>query len=187
MTNAGFRKIQEFRDMPTLNEYQHQKDIHADTLKYLNRARVESRDNGRTPFQWDSTANAGFTTGIPWIGVNPNYKIINAAAEERDPKSCLNYFRKLVRLRKNNPTLVYCRYRLLDKDNPNVYAYTRLGEGKKMLILLNFAASSKQTSLNIPVANAKLLLSNYNEIPVRKKGNSIFILRPYEAAIFQLQ
>ena len=74
MTNSGFDKIEDYRDMSLLNEYKYQKSIHADTIQFLAKARFASRDNGRTPFQWDSTANAGFTTGTPWIAVNPNYK-----------------------------------------------------------------------------------------------------------------
>jgi oligo-1,6-glucosidase len=183
MTNSEFKSITDFRDMPTLNEYKHQKDIQGDTSRYLKRVRFESRDNGRTPFQWDSTVNAGFTTGIPWIAVNPNYKFINAAEEERNPNSCLNYFRKLVKLRKNNPALVYGRYRLLDKNNKTVYAYTREGSGKKFLILLNFSTIASQTNIGIPIANAKLLLSNYN----KTQENTILELSPYEASVYQLQ
>jgi oligo-1,6-glucosidase len=187
MTNAGFKKITDFRDMPTLNEYQHQKDIHGDTLKYLKKASAESRDNGRTPFQWDSSANAGFTTGKPWIAVNPNYKMVNAALEEKDPNSCLNYFRKLVQLRKNNPVLVYGKYGMLDKANSSVYAYRREGEGKKMLILLNFSTAGARVDTGITGSNPKLLLSNYEIIPASQEGNSIFELRPYEARIYQLE
>jgi oligo-1,6-glucosidase len=183
MTNSEFKNIQEFRDMPTLNEYQHQIDIHGDTSGYLKRVRFTSRDNGRTPFQWDSSANAGFTTGTPWISVNPNYKKINAAIEEKNPNSCLNYFRKLVKLRKNNPALIYGKYRLLDKDNKTVYAYFRERNGKKFLILLNFSAIAAQTNIEMPIANAKLLLSNYN----KTQGNSILELSPYEASVYQLQ
>src|SRR5450432_440819 len=180
MTNSEFKNIQEFRDMPTLNEYQHQIDIHGDTSGYLKRVRFTSRDNGRTPFQWDSSANAGFTTGTPWISVNPNYKKINAAIEEKNPNSCLNYFRKLVKLRKNNPALIYGKYRLLDKDNKTVYAYFRERNGKKFLILLNFSAIAAQTNIEMPIANAKLLLSNYN----KTQGNSILELSPYEASVY---
>jgi oligo-1,6-glucosidase len=187
MTNAGFKKISDFRDMSTLNEYQHQKDIHGDTVKYLQRVRAESRDNGRTPFQWDSSANAGFTTGTPWIAVNPNYKMINAALEEKNPNSCLNYFRKLVKLRKGNPVLVYGKYRLLDKGNPNVYAYLREEEENKMLVILNFSTVSARIETGIFDANSTLLLSNYQIIPVSKGGNSIFELRPFEARIYRLQ
>ncbi|MGZ4001281.1 MAG: alpha-glucosidase, partial [Mucilaginibacter sp.] len=98
MTNAGFDKIEDYRDVATLNEYQHQKNIGADMDKYMARIKFECRDNGRTPFQWNSSANAGFSTGTPWIKVNPNYTTINAAAQEHDPYSCLNYFRQLTKL-----------------------------------------------------------------------------------------
>jgi oligo-1,6-glucosidase len=165
MTNIRFNKIQDYRDMSIINEYQHQKDIHADTRKFLELEKFESRDNGRTPFQWDSSANAGFTTGKPWIQVNPNYKYVNAAIEENDPNSCLNYFRKLVELRKNNLTLVYGKYRLIDKENPRVYAYIREGEGKKFLILLNFSSKDAQTHIGMSINN--ILLSNYGDIHKR--------------------
>jgi oligo-1,6-glucosidase len=187
MTNSGFKKIQDFRDMPTLNEYQHQKDIHGDTIKYLSRASIESRDNGRTPFQWDSTVNAGFTTGIPWIPVNPNYKTINAAAEENNPHSCLNYFRRLVKLRRHHLVLVYGKYKLLDRGNPNIYVYTREEAGEKMLILLNFSSAAARTNIPIPVEKAKILLSNYEKIAIKRDGKPGFELRPYEAVIYQLQ
>jgi oligo-1,6-glucosidase len=183
MTNSVFKSIHDFRDMPALNEYQHQIDIHGDTSAYLKRLRFQSRDNGRTPFQWNGSAHAGFTTGIPWIAVNPNYKTINAEEEEKDPNSCLHYFRNLVRLRKNNPVLVYGRYQLLDKNNPNVYAYTREGDGMKFLILLNFSAAKTQTHIGIPISAAKLLLSNDQ----RMQSGSILELNPYEACIYQLQ
>ncbi len=187
MTNIQFNKISDYRDMSVRNEYQHQKNIHADTLKFLEREKFESRDNGRTPFQWDNTPNAGFTTGTPWIQVNPNYTFINAAMEDKDPNSCLNYFRKLVALRKNNLTLVYGKYNLLDKDNPKVYAYTREGEGGKMLIVLNFSSDRAFAHIGISTAKAKVVLSNYQEKPDGKGGESVIQLRPYEAVIYQLQ
>ena len=171
--------------MSIINEYQHQKDIHADTLKFLELEKFESRDNGRTPFQWDSSVNAGFTTGTPWIQVNPNYKYINAAIEESDPNSCLNYFRKLVKLRKNNLTLVYGKYRLVDKGNPKVYAYTREGEGKKFLILLNFSSTDARTNIGMTIKN--ILLSNYSGNSERKLRQSFIELKPYEALICLLK
>jgi oligo-1,6-glucosidase len=185
MTNAGFTKIEDYRDMPTLNEYQHQKNIGGDLQKFMGRIKFGSRDNGRTPFQWNSTTNAGFTTGTPWIKVNSNYKTINAEAEEKDPNSVLNYFKKVVRLRKQNPTLVYGKYTLLDKNNPNVYAYTREGEGKKMLIVLNFTSKNAQCNPGINTSKAKMLLSNYKTAQIKNTGANI-ILRPYEAIVFSL-
>jgi len=186
MTNIRFTKIQDYRDMSIKNEYQHQKDIHADTVQFLERAKFESRDNGRTPFQWDGGPNAGFTTGIPWIPVNPNYTEINAALEEKDPNSCLNYFRKLVAMRKNNPAFVYGRYKLLDKDNSQVYAYMREGEGKKMLVLLNFSSKNATAKLELSVEGASRLVSNYPGDQSVPAGQNSFALRPYEAIVLQI-
>ena len=145
MTNAGFTSIRDYRDISALNEYRHVKDTGGDTAALLKSLGFGSRDNGRTPFQWNDKAGAGFTTGTPWIHVNPNYKTINAAAQEKDPNSCLNYFRRLTKLRKDNLVLVYGKYTLLDKGNPQVYAYTREWHGKKMLILLNFSDKPAET------------------------------------------
>ena len=179
-TNIYFNKIEDYRDMPTLNEYQHQKAIGGDMAKFMKTISFSCRDNGRTPFQWDSSFNAGFTKGTPWLKVNPNYTTINAAAEETDANSCLNYFRKLTKLRKENKVLVYGKYTLLDKDNPDVYAYTREEAGKKLLVVLNFTAKTVAAQTGIDVSKAKLLISNYS-------GNSdILNLRPYEAVIYEL-
>jgi oligo-1,6-glucosidase len=187
MTNAGFEKIEDYRDMPTLNEYQRQKNTGGDIKKFMELIKFECRDNGRTPFQWNSTANAGFTSGTPWIKVNPNYKKLNAAAQEKDPGSVLNYFKKVVWLRKQNPTLVYGKYIVLDKDNPNVYAYTREWEGKKILVLLNFSPANTQTNIGMNTTRAKLLLSNYKNVPLTNVGKTPITLKPYEAVIYQLQ
>ncbi|HLK27664.1 MAG TPA: alpha-glucosidase [Puia sp.] len=177
MTNAGFTKIEDYKDMPTLNEYQHLKNTGGDLNKFMKEIQFSCRDNGRTPFQWDSSANAGFTTGMPWISVNKNYKTINASAQENDAKSCLNYFRKIVKLRKDNPVLVYGKYTLLDKDNPNVYAYTRELDGKKFLVLLNFTNKTAAFNVGFDISKAKLLIDNY------VKDNSGNELKPYEAIV----
>ena len=184
MTNAGFTKIEDYRDMPTLNEYQNQKNKGGDLQKFMKNIQFSCRDNGRTPFQWNSSPNAGFTTGTPWLKINSNYSAINAAAQEKDPQSCLNYFRAMVALRKANPALVYGKYTLLDKKNPNVYAYTREYEGRKFLIVLNFSSGNAQSALGINTASAKLLLGNYKDAP--KGLKSTLSLRPYEALVYKL-
>ncbi|WP_255486930.1 glycoside hydrolase family 13 protein [Mucilaginibacter sp. SP1R1] len=181
MTNAGFTKIEDYRDVQTLNEYQRQKELGADMQKYLQQIAFESRDNGRTPFQWNNTANGGFTTGKPWIGVNTNYKTINAASQEKDPNSTLNYFRKVVKLRKDNLVLVYGKYTLLDASNPDTYAYTREWNGKKLLILLNFRDKKATTQTGIDVGKATVLIGNYNN--PSKNGT----LMPYEAIVYELK
>jgi oligo-1,6-glucosidase len=180
MTNAGFNSIEDYKDMPTLNEYQHQKNIGGDMNKFMANIKFSCRDNGRTPFQWDSSLNAGFTSGIPWIKVNANYKTINAAAQEKDNNSCLNYFRKLTQLRKQNPVLVYGKYTLLDKNNADVYAYSREYNGKKMLVVLNFRSTASVVNTGIDVSKAKIILSNYSSATDGTK------LRPYEALVYEL-
>jgi len=186
MTNAGFNKIEDYRDLQTLNEYTHQQDIGGDLQKFLQRVSFESRDNGRTPFQWDNTANAGFTSGKAWIGVNPNYKEINYAAQNNDPNSVLNYFRKLVKLRKDNKVLVYGKYSLLDKGNPSVYAYTREYQGQKLLVVLNFSAAKAVANIGFNTTGAKMLSCNYKNVSTANRSASIIELRPYEAIIYRL-
>jgi oligo-1,6-glucosidase len=168
--------------MPVLNEYKYQQKIGGDLNKYLENLKFGARDNGRTPFQWDNSPNAGFTSGEPWLKVNPNYNQINAKAQESDPNSTLNYFRKVVALRKSNPVLTYGKYKLLDKDNPNVYAYTRIWQGQKMLVLLNFTANNASTNLGIDVSKAKVLLSNYQGFTLGKSLD----LKPYQAVVLRL-
>jgi oligo-1,6-glucosidase len=182
MTNAGFEKIEAYKDMPTLNEYQYQKNKGADMNKFMDFVQFSCRDNGRTGFQWDTTANGGFTTGTPWLTTNPNYKTINAAAQEKDANSCLNYFRKMVKLRKENAALVYGKYTLLDKNNPAVYAYTRELDGKKFLVLLNFTSKPQNVNTDVSIGQAKKIIGNYPEASeVQSKG-----LRPYEAIVYEV-
>lgn len=181
MTNAGFSTIDDYRDVQTLNEYQRQKNIGADLPAYLKRIAFESRDNGRTPFQWNSTANAGFTTGTPWIKVNPNYKNINAAAQEKDANSTLNYSRRVVKLRKDNPVLVYGKYTLLDAQTPDTYAYTRELNGKKLLVLLNFTGKTASVQTGMDLGNATVLIGNYQK--PSKNGT----LMPYEAVVYEVK
>jgi len=181
MKNIRFDNIADYRDIATINKYKEVKNKGGDLTAFLKGQQQTSRDNSRTPFQWDSTANAGFTTGTPWIEVNPDYATVNAAAQENDPQSILNYFRHAVQLRKDNLVLVYGQYTLLDKDNPDVYAYTREGYGKKMLILLNFRDHPAAATTGIDLTHAKLLLNNYPDSP------SSDTLRPYEARVYELK
>ncbi|CAN5601574.1 oligo-1,6-glucosidase [soil metagenome] len=181
MTNARFDKIEDYKDMPALNEYKYQLANGGDMQQFIKELQFSSRDNGRTPFQWNSNTNAGFTTGAPWLKVNPNYTTINAAAQDKDPNSVLNYFRKMVQLRKTNKILVYGKYTLLDKDNPKVYAYTREMNGSKLLVLLNFSAKIANTNTGIDLSNAKVLISNYATTSSRG------MLQPYEAVVWELQ
>jgi oligo-1,6-glucosidase len=181
MTNINFNKIEDYRDMSTINEYKYQQSIGTDMNKYLKEIKFKSRDNGRTPFQWDTSMNAGFSKGNTWIKVNPNYSFINAATEEKDKNSCLNYFRKAVQLRKQNKVLVYGKYKLIDKDNPNVYAYTRTLNNKTVLIALNFTKDNVSFKTSYNLSKAKILLGNY---PISSDNKQ---LKPYEAVVYEIQ
>jgi oligo-1,6-glucosidase len=176
MNNPGFTRIEEYRDVATLNEYRHLENSGGDPGAYLKEIAFSSRDNGRTPMQWDASVHAGFTSGTPWIGLDPDHVTVNVAAQEPDPNSCLNYFRRLTKLRKENPVLVYGKYTLLDKDNPDVYAYTREWKGEKWLVVLNFSA--RTVALPVSVAGGKVMIDNY---PAPGKAGE---LRPYEAVVY---
>jgi oligo-1,6-glucosidase len=183
MVNIRFDNINDYNDVQTKNKYLELKNNGGNLKAYIQGQKQTSRDNSRTPFQWDTTQNAGFTTGTPWLKINPNYETLNAEAQEKDPNSVLNYFRNLVALRKKEPTLVYGKYTLLDKENPDVFAYTRELDGKKLLILLNFSEKNTAYTLPISTAKSKIILDNYSNTKKIKKNT----LRPYEAVILELK
>lgn len=181
MTNAKFDKIEDYRDIEILAEYQKLKNEGGDLKQLIEDQKTGgARDNGRTPFQWNASENGGFTTGTPWLKVNDNHATLNADVQEKDTKSVLNYFKVMVQLRKSNAVLVYGKYTLIDKDNPNVYAYTRELDGKKLLVLLNFSSKKATVNTGLKIIKQKLLINNY------EGKSSTTELRPYEAAIYQL-
>ncbi len=183
MTNIGFDSISQYRDIAALNGYEKVKSAGGDLETYMANLKFSSRDNGRTPMQWDSTQNAGFSSGTPWLPVNENYKTVNVAVEEEDPTSVLNHFRTLVTLRKENPALVYGAYTLLLPDHEKIYAYTREWEGEKMLVLLNF--SDDIVTLPVPVEEEleDLLLNNLPQVYYKDR---VFSLEPWQALVFSL-
>ncbi len=180
MTNIRFDNIEHYRDIMTINLHKLISSEGGDIEEFMESQKIIGRDNGRTPFQWDKTENAGFTSGQPWLAINPNFAEINAEAQESDENSVLNYFRQMIRFRKENLVLVYGKYTLLDADNESVYAYTRELDGKKFLILLNFSEADATAETGLDLSTAKVLLGNY-ETP-SADGN----LKPYEAVILEL-
>ncbi|NOT46803.1 MAG: alpha-glucosidase [Acidobacteria bacterium] len=180
MNNIKFDKIEDYKDIESINWYKGIEKEGGDLKSFMESQKIAARDNGRTPFQWDNTANGGFTTGMPWLKVNPNHETVNVTAQEKDQNSPLNYFRKLTALRKAEPVLVYGKYTLIDKENENVYAYTRELNGKKLLILLNFKAVESAVISGFDLGNARVLLGNYPTPTVGEK------LKPYEAVVLEL-
>lgn len=180
MNNIKFNTIDDYKDIESISMYAQVKNKGGDLNALLADQKISARDNARTPFQWDASENAGFTTGQPWIKVNENYKTVNVAAEEKDPASCLNYFRKAVQLRKNNLILVYGKYELVDKGNTKVYAYTREMDGHKLLVALNFSKETAHFDAHRSLSGSPVLLGNY---PVSSADGT---LKPYEAVVYQL-
>jgi oligo-1,6-glucosidase len=187
MTNVAFELIEDYRDIATFNLYRElvdEKGMAPQAVMELIHAR--SRDNARTPMQFDDTANAGFTTGTPWIKVNPNYKTINVQQALSDPNSILAYYRQLIALRKANPVIVYGRYDLLLEADESIYAFTRTLEDDRLLVILNFTGDRALFKLNgtLPFSTAELLISNYPVDP--GQGIQPLALRPYESRVYRL-
>ncbi|MEL7269313.1 MAG: alpha-glucosidase [Bacteroidota bacterium] len=186
MTNIRFENISDYRDINTLNRYELLKQQGVDEVTFIDNEKEASRDNARTPMQWDEKAQAGFTEATPWIQVNQNHKTgVNVAQQENDTNSVLNYFREIVQLRKTHLGLVYGDYEELLKDSETVYAYTRTWEAEKYLILLNFSTTSTRVDLSFEgMGTPQLLLSNVVNKALQTEGS--FVLKPYEACIYRL-
>lgn len=185
MTNIKFEKISDYKDINTLNRYKTIENDGGDTEAFLQNEQDASRDNARTPMQWNTTAYAGFSKEKPWIKVNDNYKEgVNVATQEEDAYSVLNYFKRMVEIRKEHLTLVYGAYKLLQEENEEVYAYTRSMENQKYLILLSFSTQRSTIDLSeLAFEKAKLLISNDD---VRPRNGKIFELYSYQACVYQL-
>jgi oligo-1,6-glucosidase len=187
MTNVAFETIEDYRDVETLNIYREvvgeKGGDPKETLKVIH---AKSRDNARTPMQWDDADQAGFTEGIPWIKVNPNYREINAAQALADPDSIFYYYQKLIQLRKEHAVIVYGNYDLLLDEHEQIYAFTRTLEADRLLVILNFSEESAVFHLpeSIEFAAAELLIANY-EVDHPQKLRQI-TLRPYEARVYHL-
>ncbi|WP_280522999.1 glycoside hydrolase family 13 protein [Paenibacillus physcomitrellae] len=187
MTNADFTSIEDYRDVETLNFYQERMLEGMPEEELLQKIKRKSRDNARTPMQWDDSEHGGFTTGTPWIKVNGNYKDINVAKAVKDPDSIYHYYRKLIALRKEHKVIVYGEYKLLLPLHPEIYAYTRTLEEDGLLVLLNFFDEEPVCELpdDIRGKELELLISNYQPQP----GESIdkLKLRPYEARVYKFK
>lgn len=182
MTNYPFQSPQEFKDIESINGYREWCESgrvsHQDFWPCI---AAVSRDNARTPVQWDDTEQAGFTTGTPWISVNPNYREINAKAELADPDSVFHYYQKLISLRKTHPIIVQGTYELLLEDDEELFVYTRTFEGKKLLVVCSFTEKEVSFSLPEEFLSASCLIANYPEFSPEKEQK----LRPYEAFVLQ--
>ena len=182
MTNAPFKGVEDFRDLDSINAYYELTEKGIFTKEEMLEAmRYKSRDNARTPMQWDDSTNAGFSDAEPWIMVNPNYKEINVREQLSREDSILNYYKKLIRLRHENEIIVYGVYDLLLPDDEDIYAYTRtLGE-EKLLVVCNFSKNERTMEIPDEFAKAEILISNYADAAAAETVR----LRPYEAIVLK--
>ncbi len=180
MTNYPFQSPADFRDIESINAYDEWcasgKVSHEDFWPCIT---FRSRDNARTPVQWDDSDQAGFTSGTPWIAVNPNYKEINAKAETKDPNSVFHYYKKLIALRKENPVMVYGKYEPLLEDSEELFVLTRTLDDKKLLAVCNF--TDQDTGFTIPeeFVGGSCLIANMED-DYSKAGMTV---KPYEAFV----
>lgn len=180
MTNYPFESIETFNDVAVRNEYQIVKEQGGDVDQLLDKYRMENRDNSRTPMQWNNSTNGGFTEGKPWFPVNPNYKDINVAHQLEDEHSVLNFYKKLIQLKKSHDIYMYGQFDLIDAENENVFAYTRQLEGKTVVVAGNL--TDKQSSLTLPfdIEEDAIKLHNYNS---QLDATS---LKPFEAFVAEI-
>ena len=182
MTNIGFTKIEQYKDIAAINGYKKAATDGEDLDHYLKKLNLLSRDNGRTPMQWDDTNNAGFSSETPWLPVHENHTTVNVATQQNDHNSVLNHFRKMVALRKENLLLVYGEYKIIKEEHPTIYAYSRTLDDEQMKILLNFSESTSKINLLDLGLYKEVLINNYNELLIDK--NTI-TLQPYQAVVLK--
>jgi len=187
MTNVRFESIGEYRDLETLHFYQEWVDRRrSDPHEVMAAIHAKGRDNARTPMQWNASDHAGFTTGTPWIKVNPNYRQINVEQARADPSSIFHYYRRLIELRRQHPIMVYGSYELLLDAHEQIYAFLRSLHGERWLVVLNFTADLPVFALpsTITFSQHELILGNY---PSDSRADPrLFRLQPYEARVYRL-
>ena len=180
MTNAYFDKLEDYRDIESINFFTELTEAGIMTPEYMMKClMLRSRDNARTPMQWNASVQGGFTSGEPWIRINPNYKEINAVQQLGDPDSVFHYYQKLIRLRKEKDIIVYGDFEALCRDDDKIFAYTRKLDQKKLLTVCNFSNQDAEMEIPEEFAGAQCLITNLG----RTVFDRNFVLRPYEAFV----
>lgn len=185
MTNVPFTDVSDFRDIESLNYFAESIERTDLTSKeVMESLRRSSRDNARTPMQWNESMNSGFTTGNPWIEVNPNFQTINAESQDGNGDSIFEFYRSLIKLRKEEPILVHGNFHLLEPDHPTLFAYRRTFEDESLLVMANFSGEELDingTELNPLQKSSRLVISNYEPAPVAEE----YLLRAWEVRVLK--
>ena len=180
MTNVYFDKLEDYRDIESINFFTELTEAGLMTPEYMMKClMLRSRDNARTPMQWDDSEQAGFTDGESWIKVNPNYKEINAAQQLEDPNSIFHYYQKLIRLRKEKDIIVYGEFEPLYRDDEQIFAYIRRQEQEKLLTVCNFSEKNAEMEIPEEFKGAECLITNLD----RTVFEGRIVLKPYEAFV----
>ena len=179
MTNAHFTTIEEYRDVESFNYYQILLENGKSEEEALHILSERSRDNSRTPMQWSAEKNAGFSQAEPWIKVQKNYKTINTEVEEKQSDSILNFYKKLIQLRKKLPVIANGTIQFLDKESEGVIGYVRELEGTKLVVLCNLCEEENKVVWQSEWDSYELLLGNYSD------GKVDGTLRPYECKVMR--
>lgn len=180
MTNPHFKSIEQYRDVESLNHYQILQDKGMTKEQALMILDVHSRDNSRTPMQWDDSINAGFTTGTPWIQTADNYTEINVKNSLEDKDSIFYYYQELIQLRKNYDVIAYGEIKPLLREDKRVFAYERNYKGQKLIVICNFYPTTYEIELPYDLSNYKCILNNYKNEAKAKK----IALKPYETLVY---
>lgn len=180
MTNPHFKSIEQYRDVESLNHYQILQDKGMTKEQALMILDVHSRDNSRTPMQWDDSINAGFTTGTHWIQTADNYTEINVKNSLEDKDSIFYYYQKLIQLRKNYDVIAYGDIKPLLREDKRVFAYERNYKGQKLIVICNFYPTTYEIELPYDLSNYKCILNNYKNEAKAKK----IALKPYETLVY---
>ena len=186
MTNVKYENIDDYNDIKSVGIYNDMIAKGIDKDKALRHLWAISRDNARTPMQWDASSNSGFSKSNPWIKINPNYRDINVENQLNDKDSILNFYKKMIKIRKENEALIYGEYKLILEDDENIYSYIREFENEKFIIITNLTDKKVEFSYDEEVLKYEnLLISNYN-IEAHEDINKI-LLNPYEARLYKLK
>lgn len=184
MTNTVFNSLSEFQDVKSVNEGKEKLEAGMCEKTVLEILSNTSRDNARTPMQWDDSLNAGFTTGNPWLKVNSNYKNINVQNQIKDENSIYNHYKKLISLKKSSKTLIHGEFKLILEDDKHIFAYLRELDNERYLILSNLSENEKKLNLSeFNIKNEDIVLSNYKII---EKDLKEFIVRPFESVVYKI-
>ena len=184
MTNVHFTSLDTYRDIESVRYAVEARELgHRSEAEILGALAAQSRDNGRTPMQWNDSPHAGFTSGEPWIQVNANYSMINAEAEQADAESVFSYYRRLIALRHEDPTVQSGEFTMQLDDHPHVYAFTRSLDGDQLLVLGNFSPSDQLVDHGEEWSDPDLVIGNYPSPAMTKKG--AIVLRPWEAIVLR--